>query len=93
MSAITIDRLVQLYPGSLVDRVLADLYVEAAVEAYGPDRDPADVLVSWDGLHDAFFGYTTHPDYRWVRPGLTYQTISAAIDLNVIDRTAPGTVI
>lgn len=86
----TIDRLVQLAPGSIITRSEAWGYLEAAVEAYGPDREH--ILVSWDGLHDAFFGYTTDPHHRWVRPGLSYTAISDAVDLNVIDPSAPGSI-
>lgn len=81
----TIDRLVQLPAHAIITRAEAWAMIEDAVEAYGPDRDPRYVLISWDGLHDAFFGYTSDPDHRWVRPGLSYTTISGAVDLNVID--------
>lgn len=81
----TIDRLVQIPATTIIAREEAEAFIDAAVEAFGPDR--AEVWVDRDRLAGLLFGFTTDPGHRWVRPGLSHTAISAAVDLTVIDPT------
>jgi hypothetical protein len=68
-----------------VTRGQAWYLIEQAAQAF--THDTTEVLISWDGLHDALFDYVEgDPDARALRPDVTLETIRRAVAESLVTR-------